>query len=261
MASAVRAVIDRETPARGRPATDATSRGSGRTNSTPRRSSCMSRTTDGRSGPMACASVGQRVTGRDLFGRSRRRRRQAAARARAASILLSRDRKPRSARCALRRSQLEKCACQESGRPLRHIPCLLQNPLRRVPSRRAHDSAARMRRRSAHVEVPDRRAVLRPAGGGTEEEELFERELALEDVPLGEAEVAFDVERRQHLTVEDEVLDVRRVLRERVDRRCRRTPRAGRPSCLPSSDTARTARNRTRRACRAAPPTDPSGSG
>src|SRR5262245_12343289 len=39
-----------------------------------------------------------------------------------------------------------------------------------------------MRRRAAHVEVLDRRAVLRPAGHGPQEEELLERQLTLEDV-------------------------------------------------------------------------------
>ena len=47
---------EHERPAVRRRAT--TSRGSGRTNCTPRRSSCMSRTIDGRSGPSVCASVG-----------------------------------------------------------------------------------------------------------------------------------------------------------------------------------------------------------
>ena len=65
MASAVRARSVEKTSAR--PSGDsATSRGSGRTNST-RRASCMSRTIDGRSGPIACAS-GAAVAGRDLLG-------------------------------------------------------------------------------------------------------------------------------------------------------------------------------------------------
>ena len=64
-----------------------------------------------------------------------------------------------------------------------------------------------------------RRLVLRPAGRGAQEEQLLERQLALEDVAFRQAEVALDVERRQHLPVQDDVLDVRRVLRDRVDDR------------------------------------------
>ena len=89
--------------------------------------------------------------------------------------------------------------------------------MRGVPPGRAHDAAAGMRRRSAHVEVAHRRLVLRPARRRPQEEQLLERQLALEDVAFGQAEVALDVERRQHLPVQDDVLDVRRVLGDRVD--------------------------------------------
>ena len=81
-------------------------------------------------------------------------------------------------------------------------------------------------------------------GAGPQEEELLERQLALEDVALGEAEVALDVERRQDLPVEDQALQVRRVLGDRVDdgvaeRLALLVPVA------PSGCTARTARSRT----------------
>ena len=61
-----------------------------------------------------------------------------------------------------------------------------------------------MGRRAAHVEVADRRAVARPARHRAQEEELLERQLALEDVAFGEAELALEVERRQHLAVQDD---------------------------------------------------------
>ena len=70
----------------------------------------------------------------------------------------------------------------------------------------AHDAAAGMRGRSAHVQVLDRRAVLRPARDRTQEEKLLERKLALEDVAFGQAELAFEVERRDDLAVQDDVL-------------------------------------------------------
>src|SRR5688572_19716023 len=89
--------------------------------------------------------------------------------------------------------------------------------LRGEPPTRAHDPAARMRPRAALPEAVQRRAVLRPLGHGTQEEELVQRQLALEDVPLAQARDALDVRRRDHLLADDERLDVRRVLRERLD--------------------------------------------
>src|ERR1043166_817314 len=94
---------------------------------------------------------------------------------------------------------------------------VVQNLQRRVAARSAHDAAAGVGGRAAHVEVSNRRAVLRPAGRGAEEEELFEREFALEDVALGETELAFEVERRQHLPVQDDVTYVRRMLGDGVN--------------------------------------------
>ena len=76
-----------------------------------------------------------------------------------------------------------------------------------------------MRRRAAHVEVLDRRPVLGPSRHGPQEEELLESQLALEDVAFREPEVALEVERREDLPVLDDVLDVRRVLGDRVDDR------------------------------------------
>ena len=73
-----------------------------------------------------------------------------------------------------------------------------------------------MRCRSAHPQVPDRGRVVGPTRNGPEEEQLFQRELALKDVAFGEPELALEIERRQHLAMEDDVADVRRVLREGV---------------------------------------------
>ena len=52
---------------------------------------------------------------------------------------------------------------------------------------RAHDAAARVGARAAHVHAAHRRAVLRIAGNRAVEQQLIEGELALEDVALGEA--------------------------------------------------------------------------
>src|SRR4051794_1708893 len=74
-----------------------------------------------------------------------------------------------------------------------------------------------MRRRAAHPQVPERRRVLRPPGRGAQEEQLLERQLALEDVALGETEIALEIERRQYLPMQNDVADVRRVFRDRID--------------------------------------------
>ena len=73
----------------------------------------------------------------------------------------------------------------------------------RDAARRAHDAAAGMRCGAAHVETVDRRAVVGPAGDGAQEEKLFEREFALENIALREAEFAFEIERRENLAADD----------------------------------------------------------
>src|SRR5437016_3009511 len=85
------------------------------------------------------------------------------------------------------------------------------------PSVRAHNSAARMGCRSAHVEILDRRAISRPARNRTQEEKLLQRQLALKNVAFAQAELALQVERGQHLLVEDDFLQVGRVFGNGID--------------------------------------------
>ena len=87
------------------------------------------------------------------------------------------------------------------------------------PAVRAHDPAARMGRGAGQPEVADRRPEAGPAGHGPAEEQLLERELALEDVALGEAGRPLDVERCHHLAMEDLRGQVRRELGDPVDHR------------------------------------------
>ena len=94
---------------------------------------------------------------------------------------------------------------------------MLQDFQGRQPSGRAHDAAAGMRGRAAHPQVLDGRLVLCPAGHRAQEEQLLQRELALEDVALGQSKFAFEVERRHHLPANDDVLQVGRELRDGVD--------------------------------------------
>src|SRR5271168_3214809 len=74
-----------------------------------------------------------------------------------------------------------------------------------------------MRGRAAHVELFYRSAVTRPAGGGTEEKKLLERKFALKNVAFGEARLAFDVQWSDELFSDDEIFQIGRELRNRVD--------------------------------------------
>src|ERR1700732_1810040 len=81
----------------------------------------------------------------------------------------------------------------------------------------AHDAAAGMRSRAAHVEILDGGAEARVARGWTQEEKLLQRKLALEDVALAQSPLAFEVERGDDLLVKNDVFDVGRVLGDGVD--------------------------------------------
>src|SRR5262245_3450872 len=76
-----------------------------------------------------------------------------------------------------------------------------------------------MRAGAAHVEAAHGAAIAGPAGDGTQEEELLQRQLALENVALREAPLALEVERREHLTVADDLPDIGRIAGDRVDHR------------------------------------------
>src|SRR5262245_4347733 len=101
--------------------------------------------------------------------------------------------------------------------PYSPSPQITQYLARRVESRRAHHASARMRARTTKVKVPDRRSVLRPPGHGAHEEQLVEVHLAVKDVAAGQAVLSLHVQRRNHLTMQGDVLDVRRVFGKSVD--------------------------------------------
>ena len=118
-----------------------------------------------------------------------------------------------------------------------------------------HEAAAGMGGRAAHPQAVHRRPVAGPAGDGPVEEELLERQLALEDVALGEADP------------QPRCRGARAPARRRSGRgcweparpacrsRCRGTPAgARRPTRRRRrGGTARTGRSSSSRACRAAP--------
>ena len=94
------------------------------------------------------------------------------------------DRTRPPARCARRRRSRLRARRPRSVSSSRGAA---QNFERRQPPGCAHDAAARMRRRAAHEKVPDRRAVPRPSGHRPQKEKLFERKLALKNIPFGQA--------------------------------------------------------------------------
>ena len=76
-----------------------------------------------------------------------------------------------------------------------------------------------MRRGTAHVKIPDGRAILGPTRRGPQKEELFERQLSLKNIAFRETELSLNIERRQHLPVQDQLLDVGRMLGNGIDDR------------------------------------------
>ena len=83
-----------------------------------------------------------------------------------------------------------------------HLGCPLevfQDFESRQSSGTAHDAAAGMSGRSAHVQILDGSAELRPTRHRTQEEELLERKFALENIAFAQSELAFQIERRDYL--------------------------------------------------------------
>src|ERR1700709_1068618 len=84
-----------------------------------------------------------------------------------------------------------------------------QDFTRRIAARRAHHTAAGMRRGAAHVHPGDRRTVLRVAGYRAVEDELVHREFALEDIALGQAGLVFDIPGAAGFHMADQVAEIR----------------------------------------------------
>src|SRR5208282_3928346 len=82
---------------------------------------------------------------------------------------------------------------------------VFQNLECRQASGRAHDAAAGVGGRSAHIQVLDGRAELRPSRNRAQEKQLFERKFALEDVAFAQSPFAFEVERGDDLAMQNDV--------------------------------------------------------
>src|SRR6476620_2853718 len=78
-----------------------------------------------------------------------------------------------------------------------------KNLARGVCTGAAGESRTRMRAGTAEVQPANRRAVLPPAEQRPHRQQLFERELAVEDVSAGEAVRALEIERCDHLHCHD----------------------------------------------------------
>src|SRR5258708_38536446 len=74
-----------------------------------------------------------------------------------------------------------------------------------------------MGRRSANVEILNRRTILGPARSGPQKEKLFQRQLTLKNISLRQTKLAFQIKRRQDLSMKNDVFDIRRVLGDGVD--------------------------------------------
>src|SRR5438128_160383 len=93
------------------------------------------------------------------------------------------------------------------------ITTLPQHPHGGVAARRAHDAAAGVRRRSSQIQPVDWRRVSGGAGRRPQEEQLLERQLPLKDVAFGQAELAFQIDGREYLAVQNQRFQVRSVFR------------------------------------------------
>src|SRR5713226_7204973 len=102
-----------------------------------------------------------------------------------------------------------------AGAPLQ----VFQNLHRRIAPAGAHDAAAGMRRRAAHVKIANRRTVLRPTRRRPQKEKLFQGKLTLKNISFRQSEFTFEIERRQDLPMQNDVADIWRVLGDRIDYR------------------------------------------
>ena len=71
-----------------------------------------------------------------------------------------------------------------------------QDGMRRVVSGRAGDAASRVGAGTAEPEIRDGRPVVCPARQRSHEEHLFQRDVAVEDIALGNAKGFFEINRR-----------------------------------------------------------------
>ena len=72
---------------------------------------------------------------------------------------------------------------------------------------------------TAQVEIFYWRAVFGPTGNRAEKEQLVEGQLALKNISFGKAKLLFKIPGRDHLAVQYDIFQIRRVLAQGVDNR------------------------------------------
>src|SRR5256885_5080517 len=94
-----------------------------------------------------------------------------------------------------------------------------QNLARGVGSRSPGQSCSRMGSATAKIEIFNRRFVTSPIQQRTHGEELVQREIAVKDLPTRKPVLLFQVEGRDDLVREDQLRQIRRILRQRLHHR------------------------------------------
>jgi len=94
-----------------------------------------------------------------------------------------------------------------------------ENFTRGVAARRGHHAAAGVAARAAQVQAAEWAAILRIAGNRPVEHELIHRQLAVEDVAFGHADLFLDHCRRADLDMLDQALEIGAVFGDLIDDR------------------------------------------
>src|SRR5436309_467717 len=99
------------------------------------------------------------------------------------------------------RSLRERSACARNDSWC--LSPIFQHLQRRQPSRRAHNPAARVRGRSAHIKVLNRSAKARPSRDRAQKEKLFQRQLTLKNISFAQSPFTFEIKGSDHLLVQN----------------------------------------------------------
>src|SRR6202034_2284033 len=108
-------------------------------------------------------------------------------------------------------------AVEALGATSLHAALLLQfleNFPRRVRSRSASQSHPRMRTAPTQIQILDGRAVSGPVEQRTHGKELIERQVTVKNLPARQSVLFFQVQRRDDLVRQNQLRQIRRVLRQ-----------------------------------------------
>src|SRR5712691_14175 len=97
-------------------------------------------------------------------------------------------------------------------------PEIARNLFRRERPGSAVESGSGMRARATHIKVADRRRIACKTEQRARDEQLIERELAVEDVTAGQAVRALEIQRCDHLARHDRRFEAGRIACDRASR-------------------------------------------